>query len=135
MRSSEPETVLESLMELADLVRDRVLALFADEMKRGLLNVHLERAINVYAKVLLSIQKLRFDLGLDEKKRPLSCEKSRPLSWKQRAEQIERDGKATYEAYAAAEEVFANLYATRNVETERSEAQKSATEINVTKTH
>jgi hypothetical protein len=41
MESSEPETVLESLMEVAELQRDRVLAMFAEEMKRDLVNHHL----------------------------------------------------------------------------------------------
>jgi hypothetical protein len=82
----EAETVLEKLMEIAILQRQRVLTLLDEEMKTGLLNLRLEHALNMYVKVLLSIQKLRFELGLDEKKLPLSRGKNRPLSWKQRAE-------------------------------------------------
>jgi hypothetical protein len=107
----EAETVLEKLMEIAILQRQRVLTLLDEEMKTGLLNLRLEHALNMYVKVLLSIQKLRFELGLDEKKLPLSRGKNRPLSWKQRAEKAEREAKEIDEACAAAKKDVAKFFA------------------------
>jgi hypothetical protein len=135
MESSEPETVLESLIEVAELQRDRVLAMFAEEMKRDLVNHHLNASLEQYSRLLLRIQGLRFDLGLDEKKRWLSREMNRPLSWKERAEEIERNGRETYKAYAAAEEIFAELCAARDAETARSGVQNLTTEVDLTKPH
>jgi hypothetical protein len=61
--------------------------------------------------MLLSIQKLRFELGLDEKKLPLSRGKNRPLSWKQRTEKAEREAKEIDEACAAAKKDVAKFFA------------------------
>jgi hypothetical protein len=98
MGSSEPETVLKGLIELANLQRRRVLALFADEMKTGFINVHLDRAMNLYAKALLSIQKMRFDLGLDERKHE--------VSWAEAAERRAEEQRNIYEAYTEAEKIL-----------------------------
>ncbi len=127
MGDIEAETVLEKLMEIAILQRQRVFTLFGDEMKTGLLNLRLERALNMYVKVLLSIQKLRFELGLDEKKLLLSREKTRPLSWKQRAEKVEREAKEIDEACAAAKKDVDKFFASLEF--------RSPMEINGSKTH
>jgi hypothetical protein len=132
VREIEAETVLEQLMKVAILQRQRVLTLWGEEMKSGLLNLRLERALNLYVKVLLSIQNLRFELGLDEKKLPLSRAKSRPLSWKQRAEKVEREAQEIDEACAAAKKDVDKFFA--SLSADRSGVQNPTTEINGAKT-
>src|ERR1039457_4972767 len=61
--------VQDKLVKLADIQAKRVLALFAQERQSGPILVKLNTVIKDYANLLLKIQELRFDVGLDEYRR------------------------------------------------------------------
>ena len=68
--------VLDRLEELSEIQRDRVLALVAKEKSMpvpvGALLTATNEVFKDYRQVLLDLQKIRFDLGLDEFKGPLN---------------------------------------------------------------
>ena len=69
MQNNEASSVLDELVKLANIQDERVLAMRAEERKLGFINPRLDTAIRVHEHILLSIQRMRFDLGLDEYKR------------------------------------------------------------------
>jgi len=99
--------VLDELVKLANLQDERVLAMRAQERKSGFINPRLDTAIRVHEHILLSIQRMRFDLGLDEYKRGI------PQA--QTAESAAEVQVQVYEAYKAAEEIFTRRLGTRDV--------------------
>jgi hypothetical protein len=58
-------SVLEKLVNLADIQDQRVLALSAQENKSGITNPRLDNAIKLYQDLVVSVQALTFDLGLE----------------------------------------------------------------------
>jgi hypothetical protein len=96
--------VLNGLVKLANIQEERVLAMRAQERKSGFINPHLDTAIRVHIDLLVSIQEMRFDLGLDEYKRRTPREQIAAAAEKEAERQ-----RQVYEAYNAAEEVFKRL--------------------------
>jgi len=99
MQNNEASDVLDELVKLANLQDERVLAMRAAERKLGFINPRLDTAIRLHVHLLLSVQRMRFDLGLDEYKRGI------PQA--QTAESAAEVQRQVYEAYKAAEEIFA----------------------------
>jgi hypothetical protein len=94
--------VLDDLVELANILRARILAMLAEEEKSAFIHPWVDRSMRLYSHVLRIIQKMRFDLGLDEYKgRP-----KRPLSWNEASRQREREQAEIYKAYHAADEIL-----------------------------
>jgi hypothetical protein len=60
---------LDELVELANIQKTRVLAMWEEERRSDSLNPSLNTAIRTYKDILLSVQEMKFDLGLDEYKR------------------------------------------------------------------
>jgi hypothetical protein len=79
----------------------------AEERKLGFINPRLDTAIKVHERILLSIQRMRFDLGLDEYKRGI------PQA--QTAESAAEGQVQLYEAFTAAEEILTRRLGTRDV--------------------
>jgi hypothetical protein len=62
-------SVLEKLVKLANIQDERALALRAEEKKSGFINPGLDSAIRLHRELLVSLQALTFDLGVEEYKR------------------------------------------------------------------
>jgi hypothetical protein len=107
MPNNEASSVPEELEKLANIQDERVLAMRAEERKLGFINPRLDTAIRLHEHILLSIQRMRFDLGLDEYKRGI------PQA--QTAESAAEDQRQLYEAFTVAEEIFARRLGTRDV--------------------
>jgi hypothetical protein len=122
MQNNEALIVLDELVKLANIQDERMLAMRAQERKSGFINPHLDIAIRVHEHLLLNIQKMRFDLGLDEYKRNIPKV--------QTAESAAEDQMRIYEAYKAAEEIFRRLGTRDVVGEERTSGRNSETEIN-----
>jgi hypothetical protein len=123
MQNNEASDVLDELMKLANIQDERVLAMRAEERKLGFINPRLDAAITVHERILLSIQKMRFDLGLDEYKRGI------PRA--QTAESAAETQVQLYKAFEVAEEIFARRLGTPDVVDEATPAvHNSETEIN-----
>jgi hypothetical protein len=73
-----------------------VLALFAQERQSGPILVNLNTVIKDYANLLLKIQELRFDVGLDEYRRGIA----------QKKEADSRTQEQVLEAIENVEEIF-----------------------------
>ena len=127
MQNNEALIVLDELVKLANIQDERMLATRAQEQKSGFINPHLDTAIRVHKDLLVSIQEMRFDLGLDEYKRRTPREQIAAA-----AEKEARLQKQVYEAYEAAEKIFRRrLSGTRNVaDVARPSVHDSETEIN-----
>jgi hypothetical protein len=127
MQNNEALIVLDELVKLANIQDERMLAMRAQEQKSGFINPHLDTAIRVHKDLLVSIQEMRFDLGLDEYKRRTPREQIAAA-----AEKEARLQKQVYEAYEAAEKIFRRrLSGTRNVaDVARPSVHDSETEIN-----
>jgi hypothetical protein len=69
MENNRATNVLEELVRIMNLQDERVLAMWAEERKSGLVNPALDRAIKTQKDLLLSIPELLFDLGLEHCKR------------------------------------------------------------------
>ena len=69
MENNEASNMLDELVKLANIQDERVLAMRAEERRLRFINPRLDTAIRVHADILRSIQRMRFDLGLDEYKR------------------------------------------------------------------
>ena len=80
----------------------------AQERKSGFINPRLDSAIRVHADLLMKIQEVRFDVGLDEYRRRTPWEQIEAA-----AKEKQQIQKACYEAYAAAGEVLKRLAAER----------------------
>ena len=123
MRNNEASSVPEELEKLANIQDERVLAMRAEERKLGFINPRLDAAIRLHVHILLSIQRMRFDLGLDEYKRGI------PQA--QTAESAAEVQVQVYEAYKAAEEIFTRRLGTRDVvDVATPSVHNSETEIN-----
>ena len=123
MGNNEASDVLDELMKLANIQGERVLAMRAQEGKLGFINPRLDAAIRVHERILLSIQRMRFDLGLDEYKRGI------PRA--QTAESAAEVQVQLYEAFKAAEEIFTRRLGTRDVvDVATPSVHNSETEIN-----
>jgi hypothetical protein len=123
MQNNEASSVLCELVKLATIQDERVLAMRAEERKSGFINPRLDAAIRVHEHILLSIQRMRFDLGLDEYKRRI------PRA--QTAESAAEVQVQLYEAYKAAEEIFTRRLGTRDVvDVATPSVHNSETEIN-----
>jgi hypothetical protein len=107
MQNNEASSVPEELEKLANIQDERVLAMRAEERKLGFINPRLDTAIRVHADILRSIQRMRFDLGLDEYKRGI------PQA--QTAESAAEEQRQLYEALKVAEEIFARRLGTGDV--------------------
>jgi hypothetical protein len=72
---------LGELVEIANLQKVRLLGLFEQERKSGLILPHLTTVLRDYKDLLVNIQDMQFDLGLDEFKRdqPLTKEADRRI--------------------------------------------------------
>ena len=125
MQNNEALIVLDELVKLANIQDARVLAMRAQERKSGFINPHLDTAIRVHIDLLVSIQEMRFDLGLDEYKRRTPRERIAAAAEKEAGQQ-----RQVYEAYKAAEEAFERLRTRRVVGEERTSDRNSETEIN-----
>ena len=107
MENNEASNMLDELVKLANIQDERVLAMRAEERKLGFINPRLDAAIRVHERILLSIQRMRFDLGLDEYKRGIpQAETAESAAEKQRQ---------LYEAFKVAEEIFTRRLGTRDV--------------------
>src|SRR5512135_1781818 len=93
--------VLNELVEIANIQDERIRDMRAQERK-SFINPRLDTAIRVYTDLLMRIQEMRFDLGLDEYRRRTPWEQIAAAA--KEKEQVQR---ACYEAYAAAGEIFA----------------------------
>ena len=78
-----------ALVELAQILRARILALRAKEQKSGTIIVKLSLLIRQCADILLCIQEIRFDLGLDEYKRGMTKEGIAEAAMRERRTQQE----------------------------------------------
>ena len=107
MENNEASDVLDELMKVANIQGERVLAMRAEERKLGFINPRLDAAIRVHERILLSIQRMRFDLGLDEYKR------GTPRA--QTAESAAETQVQLYKAFKVAEEIFTRRFGTRDV--------------------
>jgi hypothetical protein len=107
MQNNEDSDVLDELVRLANIQDERVLAMRAEERRLGFTNPRLDTAIRLHVHILLSIQRMRFDLGLDEYKRGI------PQA--QTAESAAEEQRQLYEALKVAEEIFARRLGTRDV--------------------
>lgn len=87
----------DELVRLANIQETRVLALVAQEQKSGSIILALNPLINDYTGLLLKIQKIRFDLGLDEYKR------GKPIT---KEEADRRTQEQVFEAINTVEEIF-----------------------------
>ena len=99
--------VLNELVKLANIQEERVLAMRAQERKSGFINPRLDTAIRVHEHLLLNIQRMRFDLGLDEYKRGIAQTQTAA-----RAAEVQRQ---LYEAFTVADEIFTRRFGTRDV--------------------
>ena len=122
MQNNEDSSVLDELVKLANIQDERVLAMRAGERKLGFINPRLDTAIRVHEHILLSIQRMRFDLGLDEYKRGIPQAQTT-----ESAAEVQRQ---VYEAYKAADEVFTQLLGTRDGVVATPSVHNSETEIN-----
>ena len=127
MQNNEALIVLDELVKLANIQDERMLAMRAQEQKSGFINPHLDTAIRVHKDLLVSIQEMRFDLGLDEYKRRTPREQIAAA-----AEKEARLQRQVYEACEAMEEIFRRgLSGTRDVaDVARPSVHDSETEIN-----
>jgi hypothetical protein len=98
MQNDANVNVLDELVKLAKMQRERVLAMLAREEKSGFINPRLESEMRMLEHLLLSIQKMRFDLGLDERKRD--------ISWKEAAERHAEEQRTIYDTYMEAERIL-----------------------------
>ena len=101
MQNNETVNVLDELVKLAKIQRARVFVMLIQEEKSGFFNPRLETAIRVFEHLLLSIQKIRFDLGLDEYKR---C--SPRAQTVDHAEAQAKQQRVIFEAYKTAKELI-----------------------------
>lgn len=86
----------DELVRLANIQESRVFALLAQEQKSGSIILALNTLINDYIDLLLKIQEVRFDLGLDEYKRGM------PMT----TEADSRTQEQVFEAIHTVEEIF-----------------------------
>ena len=107
MENNEASDVLDELVKVANIQDERVLAMRAEERKLGFINPRLDAALRLHVHILLSIQEMKFDLGLDEYKRGV------PQA--QTAESAAEGQRELYKALNAAEEIFARRLGTRDV--------------------
>ena len=107
MENNEASNMLDELVKLANIQDERVLAMRAEERKLRFINPRLDAAIRLHVHILLSIQRMMFDLGLDEYKRGIpQAETAESAAEKQRQ---------LYEAFKVAEEIFTRRLGTRDV--------------------
>ena len=99
--------MLDELVKLANIQDERVLAMRAEERKLRFINPRLDAAIRLHVHILLSIQKIMFDLGLDEYKRGI------PQA--QTAESDAEVQRELYKGFTLAEEIFARRLGPRDV--------------------
>jgi hypothetical protein len=101
-------SVLEKLVNLADIQDQRVLALSAEENKSEMTNPRLDNAIKLHHNLLVSVQALMFDLGLEKYARRTPREQVAEY-W----EQEQRNDRSLQEALIAAKKCldqhFGNL--------------------------
>jgi hypothetical protein len=98
-------SVLEKLVRLEHIQDQRVLALRAEENKTGFLNPRLDSAIRLHGELLVSVQALTFDLGLERYQRRSPREQVAEY-W----EQEQRNQRTRYEVYKAADEILSQAF-------------------------
>lgn len=86
---------VEMLGRAIDLQWDRIITLRQKEIELNILMAALSDEIKLYTYLLLALQKLRFDLGLDEFKGPMLAKKANVYS-RPRQEKTERPVYAPY---------------------------------------
>jgi hypothetical protein len=94
---------LDSLIEAAVIQRTRVLALYEQEQTLGKHIVGLNAVINDYRDLLVAIQKVKFDLGLDEFKRGIPVRASETSITSPDGVTVRRQ---VLEAYSTLEEIM-----------------------------
>ena len=107
MENNEASNMLDELVKLANIQDERVLAMRAEERKLRFINPRLDAAIRLHVHILLSIQRMMFDLGLDEYKRGIPQAET--------AESAAEVQRKLYEAFTVAEEIFTRRLGTRDV--------------------
>src|SRR3954470_20493273 len=115
MQNDEADTlfdkmvVLNTLVKLAKLQDQRVDAMRTQEQKLGIIDARLDKMIWHLEESLVRMQRIRFDLGLDQRVLPLSWSESteRQVELRQKAD-VQRQ---CVEAYAEAEQAFKSLEA------------------------
>ena len=123
MENNEASNMLDELVKVANIQGERVLAMRAEERKLQFINPRLDAAIRLHVHILLSIQKMMFDLGLDEYKRCVPQART--------AESDAEVQRELYKGFMLAEEIFARRLGTRDVVgEERTSGRNSETEIN-----
>jgi len=104
-----PGQSLEQLVELALVQEHRIEAQLRKEDSTGRIFPETDMMMDRYAKLLLAIQGLKFDLGIEIYMRRMPQDIKQALERQEREEQeVQRQ---VYEAYGAAEEVFERLRA------------------------
>jgi hypothetical protein len=96
--------VLSRLINVADLQMARVERWYAEELKQSCPYPGLSGLINEYCDTLIKVQKLQFDLGINEFKGPLSG--MRGVIDKRTLPDGTHQERHVYEAIARAEEIF-----------------------------
>lgn len=96
--------VLSRLINVADLQMVRVERWYAEELKQSRPYPGLSGLINEYCDTLIKVQKLQFDLGINEFKGPLSG--IRGVIDKRNFPDGTHQERHVYEAIAAVEEIF-----------------------------
>lgn len=97
---------LDALVEAAIIQRTRVLTLWEQEQASGKHVVGLNAVINDYRDLLVAIQKVKFDLGLDEFKRGIPVRASETTVTSTDGVTVQR---RVLEAYSTLEEIMARL--------------------------
>jgi hypothetical protein len=105
MQGSTP-SCLDQLVELALIEEQRMLALSEREKRQGSIIPELTAIMKNYAKLLVAIQGMRFDLGIDEYRRGMSAAKKHFEDCEDQAAQQA----IIYEAYATAEKILAERF-------------------------
>jgi len=107
------QSCLERLVELALVQEHRIEAQLRKEDSTGRPFPETDMMMDSYAKLLLAIQGLKFDLGIEIYMRRMPQDIKQALERQEREEQeVQRQ---VYEAYGAAEEVFERLRARRDL--------------------
>jgi hypothetical protein len=125
----DKQLVLSTLIKLASLQEKRVEAMSAQEQKLGIVSPRLDRMIWHLEESLVRMQRIRFDLGLDQRVLPLSWSESteRQVELRQKAD-VQRQ---CVEAYAEAEQAFKSLEAEHPIgDAGRLSVQNSDNDVN-----
>jgi hypothetical protein len=94
---------LDALIEIAIIQRTRVLKLYEKELESCRHIVGLNAVINDYGNLLVAIQKVKFDLGMDEFKRSIPVRAQQTSVTSSDGTTVQRE---VFEAYSTLEEIM-----------------------------